>query len=160
MRWTQAEVDYLIKVYSANVPINDLVAHLNKSRTAIFHQVSRLGLSRSKIALNRPKDLLHRKKYDQAYYLSNKNEIYKRKIARLRKSKAELIALFGGKCSMCGYNKCSAALDFHHKSDDKESEVIRILRDYSKEKALKEAMKCILLCANYHRELHYQGSVG
>ena len=156
MKWTQSDIDYLNKSYPVGINIDIIVSHLNKSRRSIFHKVARLGLSRSRVALNRSKDLFYRKKYDQTYYLNNKNEIYKRKVVRLRKHKSELITLLGGKCSSCGYNKCPAALDFHHHSTDKESEVTIVIKNYSKEKALKEAAKCILLCANCHRELHYK----
>jgi len=31
-----------------------------------------------------------------------------------RRTKKKAIVYKGGKCQMCGYNKCPAALDFHH----------------------------------------------
>lgn len=60
--------------------------------------------------------------------------------------------LLGGKCSNCGYNKCSAALEFHHISDNKEFTIAGA--KYSWNKLEKEIKKCILLCSNCHRELH------
>ena len=59
----------------------------------------------------------------------------------------------GGKCSICSYNKCIAALDFHHLDpNEKDFGVKNNLR--TKEKAIKEMDKCILDCSNCHREIH------
>lgn len=58
-------------------------------------------------------------------------------------------------CALCGYNKCAGALEFHHEGDNKEfciSSAIRNAR--SKVNIRKEMKKCIILCANCHRELH------
>lgn len=58
-------------------------------------------------------------------------------------------------CSVCGYNKCASALDFHHKGDDKEFTVARgYNNNMNFEKVKKEMDKCDILCANCHRELH------
>jgi len=70
--------------------------------------------------------------------------------------KLELIELFGGKCEKCGYNKNISAFDFHHKNPyEKNFEVkIQNLKSKSDDDILEEALKCMLLCANCHRELH------
>jgi endogenous inhibitor of DNA gyrase (YacG/DUF329 family) len=76
----------------------------------------------------------------------------KRHISR----KYELINLMGGKCTICGYDKNYASLEFHHLIP-KEKEFpldARHLSNSSITSLLKEAKKCILLCANCHRELH------
>ena len=36
---------------------------------------------------------------------------------RRKKLKQQAVKYLGGKCICCGYNKCIAALEFHHKSD-------------------------------------------
>lgn len=67
----------------------------------------------------------------------------------------EIKSHFEGKCKICGYNKCLSALEFHHlDSSKKEKTVSRFIQAGSKSKAYKEAEKCILICANCHRELH------
>lgn len=59
----------------------------------------------------------------------------------------------GGKCCKCGYDKCIAALEFHH--IDPSIKDFNISKRYSKmEKVNKELDKCILVCANCHREIH------
>lgn len=62
----------------------------------------------------------------------------------------------GGCCSKCGYNKNLAALEFHHVNpESKEFQIdIRRLSNTSMDKLQEEIHKCILLCANCHREEH------
>jgi len=62
----------------------------------------------------------------------------------------------GGCCEKCGYNKCNAALDFHHINPE-EKEFNLGSKGYTRswEKVKVELDKCILVCANCHREIHY-----
>jgi len=57
-------------------------------------------------------------------------------------------------CSVCGYNKCAAALDFHHNGDKECTISQAIVKKYGEKRLKKEIDKCIVLCANCHRELH------
>lgn len=62
-----------------------------------------------------------------------------------------------GKCQKCGYNKCPDALEFHHLNPDKKDFSLsdrNLSLDW--ENIKKELDKCILICANCHRELHAQ----
>lgn len=59
----------------------------------------------------------------------------------------------GGKCERCGYGKSMKALEFHHL--DPSQKDFTISNDHFKLKdAVEETKKCILICANCHRELH------
>ena len=59
-------------------------------------------------------------------------------------------------CVKCGYNKCVAALDYHHIDETTKTDTVAKLSTHSNiETALKETEKCIILCANCHREFHY-----
>lgn len=60
-------------------------------------------------------------------------------------------------CMRCGYNKCVAALDLHHINPDEKEYGVAKMRNYSKDKIVAELSKCLLLCANCHREEHYMG---
>lgn len=74
-------------------------------------------------------------------------------------AKRAAVAYKGGKCVVCGYNKCLAALDFHHlDSSSKEFGIANYKRPTLSEELLRELDKCILLCRNCHSELH--ASVG
>jgi len=61
------------------------------------------------------------------------------------------------KCSKCREDH-PATLDFHHKnSKEKEFNVTFMSYfGYSIERIKKEIAKCIILCANCHRKLHYE----
>lgn len=73
----------------------------------------------------------------------------------VRKRKKELfVDRMGGKCCICGYDKCLDALHFHHL--DKETKEFKpsYLFNCSVKKIQNELEKCILVCANCHSELH------
>jgi hypothetical protein len=73
---------------------------------------------------------------------------------RRRKVKEKLVKEFGGHCKICNYNKCIGALEFHHLDPSKKEFGLSINGVTKKYKdMLKEAKKCILVCANCHREL-------
>ncbi len=73
--------------------------------------------------------------------------------------KLKLVEYKGGKCELCGYNKCYKALDFHHK-DPLTKDFDISSNSYSFEKMKKEADKCMLICSNCHRELHHNQTLG
>lgn len=77
-----------------------------------------------------------------------------KKRALLRKY--EEIMRRGGACEICGYCKNIAALEFHHiNPEEKEFNVdMRKFSNMNLEKLEAELEKCILVCANCHRELH------
>lgn len=80
-------------------------------------------------------------------------------IQRKRKFKQICLEYLGGKCHQCGYNKCPAALEFHHidpsKKDFSISKFQKLLWEKHKDIITTELNKCIILCANCHRETHY-----
>lgn len=70
-------------------------------------------------------------------------------------NKKILTNTFGSKCQICGYDKCLAALEFHHKDPSKkEYNISKIAgKNNLSYEDLKEICKCILVCANCHREI-------
>ena len=157
MKWSKEDVDYLEKNYSTNPNMKEMCEKLKRHKRAVQHKGARLSLSRhthlSRVYPGRtPRNIIERR-----YYEKHKESRYKKKRERINKRNEEFKKLLGGKCKFCSYNKCLAALDFHHFTEDKEGNVSRIIKDLSKQKGLKEIRKCILLCANCHRELHHKG---
>ena len=74
---------------------------------------------------------------------------------RRRKIKQMAVEYKGGECSRCGYDKCLDALDFHHLDESKkEFNLSRKGHTRSWKKVKEELDKCVLLCANCHREVH------
>ena len=62
-------------------------------------------------------------------------------------------------CSICGYNKCKTALEFHHLNPQEKETAISILTkrrwsEHTKKLIDEEFEKCIVVCANCHREIH------
>lgn len=84
---------------------------------------------------------------------ANKESIRRTKIRQRKKEK--FVQRFGGKCQMCGFDSCLAALTFHHVSGKKEGDPCRFIGSYSDERIEKELAKCVLLCRNCHSIVHY-----
>lgn len=81
---------------------------------------------------------------------------YKRLYNSRKRLKEKLVAYKGGKCEICGYDKCIIALDFHHLDPNEKDFNIGGGAAISFEKCKKEVDKCILVCSNCHREIHYE----
>ena len=81
-----------------------------------------------------------------------------REVARI-KTKQKLVAYKGGKCEICGYNKCLRSLTFHHIDPSKKDFIISAGYGNSFEKLIKEVDKCQLLCHNCHNEVHEKESL-
>lgn len=76
-------------------------------------------------------------------------------IKRRKQNKIALVEYKGGCCERCGYDKCIDALEFHHiDPTTKETKNLGTTAALSKQK--EEADKCILVCANCHREIHHE----
>lgn len=61
----------------------------------------------------------------------------------------------GGRCEICGYSKCPEALEFHYADSSlKDFGVSEKGHTRSWEKVREEIEKCVLVCANCHREIH------
>lgn len=73
-----------------------------------------------------------------------------------RRLKEYLIELHGGKCAICGYDKCADAFEFHHVNPDEKKFSIGSAnpKHMTWEDVLAEAEKCIMVCSNCHREIH------
>ncbi len=101
-------------------------------------------------------DYAQTREYKKNWDREHVEDIKIRKRIRGTIIKEELIKYKGGACSICGYNKSSVALTFHHLHNQaKEYDIsVKIGNRYSLEFLKKEADKCILVCENCHREIH------
>lgn len=96
-----------------------------------------------------------RKKYRDKHYQDHK-DYYKSKAKTYRQRKHEEFDNLRKslKCSICGEDRYYC-LDFHHiDPSEKETEVTNLIEAPNKLK--EELEKCIVVCANCHRELHYK----
>lgn len=71
-------------------------------------------------------------------------------------TKQRILNSLGDRCQICGYNKSPAALDLHHVDPTKKDTTIGkyLAHPVSWNTLITEVRKCVLLCANCHRELH------
>jgi hypothetical protein len=110
-----------------------------------------------------------KKVWDARWYLANteKQKAYGLKWRTNNSEKAKLTAkrylfqkkkravdFMGGTCVGCGYNKCIAALEFHHKDPSIKSGNSTQWLKWPWEKQVIELSTCILVCSNCHREIH------
>lgn len=99
------------------------------------------------------------RQYNKTWYKNNKSSFIQRVIKEKRqriqdrKLFVDEIKLRNG-CSLCGYNKNPAALDFHHR-ENKVGAISIVRNNFGLKKLLEEIDKCEILCANCHRELTY-----
>ena len=87
---------------------------------------------------------------------ADRAEYIKRAVTKRRKKlKTMLVEYKGGQCAICGYNRSPDVLEFHH-IDESKKEFGLSIRGLTRswERMRVEADKCILLCANCHREVH------
>jgi hypothetical protein len=94
---------------------------------------------------------------NKKYYSENKDK-WNSERARV---KQECVDYLGEKCKLCGYSRCNGVLDFHHLDENKKSFTIS---DKTRgrggalvkfEELKDELDKCIILCSNCHKELHF-----
>lgn len=72
-----------------------------------------------------------------------------------RNKKLKVVEMAGGKCCVCGYNKCIRNLSFHHMYPSQKSFGLSSGGLGKSLESIKiEMKKCILVCANCHGEIH------
>ena len=92
------------------------------------------------------------------YHYKNSNGYYFQ-VKRGYSRKLQLLELKGGGCYKCGYNKNIAALEFHHLDPSEKEFQLGSAKTTNLDKLLLEMNKCILVCANCHREIHYPDEI-
>ena len=71
-----------------------------------------------------------------------------------RGEKEILVDEAGGRCCLCGYDRCLAALEFHHLDPlEKRLEINAKGTSLALDTLRAEARKCVLLCSNCHAEV-------
>ena len=103
-----------------------------------------------------PKRKVIIKKAQTKFRQSPKGKECSKRFYNLRRLKLHELKING--CNNCGYHKNDTALNFHH-IDPKVKKFnlgINCFTKHSEEEIKEELNKCILLCANCHKELHHQ----
>lgn len=73
-----------------------------------------------------------------------------------KNTKIRIVSAMGGRCQICGYNKCNNALELHHIDPSQKELSFSKIRANPKswDKIVTELKKSILLCSNCHKEVH------
>lgn len=119
------------------------ILKLRKQGLKPFEIAAKLGCHRSTVTYhcNNEYRLRHVKKHQN----------------RREKIKQEAVAYKGGKCQICGYDKCLDALDFHHIDPSQKDWSIKsslMRKSLILGKLKPELDKCALVCCRCHREIH------
>jgi DNA-binding CsgD family transcriptional regulator len=95
---------------------------------------------------------------DKKRIILDDNERKKRNYIRVsnfrQRLKERAIEYKGGKCEICGYDKCKRSLDFHHRDPNEKDFGIGHSKVLNWDKIKKELDKCDLVCRNCHGEIH------
>ena len=100
------------------------------------------------------------KTLDSFYRNKNRPHCYckpchnQKRVETFRNNKRLAVEYKGGACTSCGYNKYTGALEFHHLDPSKKDVAISRFKGVGIERLKAELDKCVLLCANCHRETH------
>lgn len=78
---------------------------------------------------------------------------YEQVLKFIRNTKIKAVEHMGGCCKLCGYKAYIQALEFHH-LDPLQKDFAISGGSHSWVKIQSEIEKCVLLCANCHRETH------
>jgi hypothetical protein len=91
--------------------------------------------------------------YTKAHYHNNKKQYFNRNKRRRKEAREYVINYKKTHACKCGENRWWV-LDFHH--IDKKRENISSLLAHGVETVKNEIEKCEIVCANCHRDLHFQ----
>jgi hypothetical protein len=116
---------------------------------------------KAKAKARRDKLKVEKAAYDKEYYRKNKTRKDAASInyyyTNREKWRTFIQSLGFDHCVKCEYDKCWDALDFHHKSEktfNVANFLSKVCNKANRDILKAELEKCIMLCANCHRELH------
>jgi len=95
--------------------------------------------------------------YSRKHYEANTEEVKKRTAEKKKQFRVEWDAFKRTlKCAKCGFSH-PAALDFHHIDPTQKDRAVSFFHTQGQfKRAYQELEKCMVLCANCHRILHYE----
>jgi DNA-binding CsgD family transcriptional regulator len=157
----------LERLVAGGATLKEIAAALDRSTATVRHWLERWGIERvdqrrnplppdapREIEMSCPRHGVTRFRLDNRRSYRCLRCRQERVAERRRMVKRLLVAEAGGRCVRCGYDRCIAALQFHHLDPSTKSFTLSsngVTR--SLDRAREEAGKCILLCANCHAEV-------
>jgi transposase len=163
-RRTPLTRDSLAALVADDLTVREIAGRLQRSATTIRYWLRRYDLHTTPAARRGrrlPTQLVGRcKHHGQTRFIrAGGREVCARCRAQAvsdwrRRAKLTLVAEAGGCCALCGYARCVAALQFHHRDPaTKRFTVSGRGLARSIDALREEAAKCVLLCANCHVEV-------
>lgn len=155
---------YLEQVIKKGYSIGQISLETNKSKTSIRHWLAKYKLKTEWSAFKKKERIgtkqICSKHGLTEYSINHKTRCRKCQVEAVQKRRDNLkkmaVEYKGGKCEKCGYNKYIGALEFHHLNPTEKDFGISSKGYTNSWKRVKiEIDKCILLCANCHREIHF-----
>jgi transposase len=174
------EREELERMVEAGMSIAQMASTLGRSKTTVRHWLGRHGLKTQRAGIvGRPEKLASARaagdanpvgacqKHGLTEFALEGRGYYRCKACRAesvvkhrRKVKETLVREAGGRCAICGYDRNTRALEFHHVDPGTKRLALSghgivlsldVLRS--------EARKCVLLCSNCHAEVE-DGATG
>jgi hypothetical protein len=153
----------LIDLIERNFSTWKIAKETNKSQSTVRHWLKKFGLTTLK-------DKVFKCKFcgetDKERFVHKGNGILstskckkchnKKTTERFREYKKQAVEYKGGKCSVCGYDKCTGSLHFHHRNAEEKDPNWKQMKSWSFDRIIEELDKCDLVCANCHGELHWK----
>lgn len=136
-----------------------IATECNKSQTAVRYWLDKYGLNTSRKHRCCYCGETNPTKFTQGRFSECQKCRKEWASRRCRRNKKLAVEYKGGKCIRCGYNKCQAALDFHHRDSSEKNPKWASMRTVSIKRLKKELDKCDLVCRNCHAEIHYTKEV-
>lgn len=156
----------LERLLAAGLSFREIAKELDRSLGTIRHWMNRYGLKpvprRKKASEHGPREMPSLcKQHGSTVFVREGSGYYRCKRCRMervaqrrRTVKRKLVEEAGGRCVLCGYDRCQQVLEFHHLDPGlKEFQLSHNGATRSLAKSRAEARKCVLLCANCHREV-------
>ncbi len=161
----------LQQLVEAGATLETIAEHLDSSPSTVRYWIARYGLPRPykvrrediEQALRAGARTIRRrcKRHGETDFVIENSGRTRCRLCRMdrvaawrRRAKQALVREAGGRCRLCGYDRCMAALEFHHLDPEQKSFELSlrgVTRSLDSLRA--EAAKCVLLCANCHAEV-------
>jgi transposase len=154
------------RLLAADLSLREIAHRLDRSLATIRHWMDKYGLKsaprRKRSSEHGPREMPSLcKQHGATVFVREGSGYYRCKRCRMervaqrrRTIKRKLVEEAGGKCLLCGYDRCQQVLEFHHLDPGlKEFQLSHNGATRSLARSRAEARKCILLCANCHREV-------
>lgn len=159
--------DELCRLVEEGMSTNEIAIVLGRSKTTVRHWLREYGLEtqwslrRRASAENVERLTLICARHGATTFIRGRGGGYRcgkcrsgAVTRRRRRVKELLVAEAGGRCSLCGYDGCLSALEFHHVEPGEKRFAMShrgVARSLARARA--EAEKCVLLCSNCHAEV-------